>query len=307
MKNHHKYVLMLVRAATWIFVIFLIACNTPAQTSGGGFSAQIVKPVDGEQVPINTELGIQTNVSSPGAITSVTLEVNGQSTREDLFTNRTFNSGTVLQPWTPLAVGTYALQVIIRDANGQVASNVVTIFVGEITPPPLTLIDTQTDTPTAQTGTPTVTTTVTPTSTTTLTPEPDTPQATSNQNANCRKGPGSAYPVVWSFMDGQTAPIVGRNTNNTWIVVDRLDGNGQCWVWTDLVIIQGNISDLPVVPAPPLPVTDTPEEPTLTPTEESTIPIYSACSDYPDFATCNADPMGFGGCTWDTGMESCLP
>jgi hypothetical protein len=76
-------------------------------------------------------------------------------------------------------------------------------------------------------------------------------------------------------MDGQTAPIVGRDQYDTWIVIDRLDGNGQCWVWTDLVIIQGNISDLPVLTAPPLPVTDTPEEPTLTPTEESTIPPSS--------------------------------
>ena len=307
MKKHQKLILILPSAITCFLVIFLTACDTPIQDGSGSFSAQISKPVDGAHVPINTELEIQTQVSSPGVVTGVTLEVNGEPARDDLFTNRTFKSGVVLQPWTPEAPGTYTLQVILKDANGQVASNVVTIFVGEITPPPLTLIDTQTDTPTAQTGTPTATTIVTPTSTTTLTPEPDTPQATSNQNANCRKGPGSAYPVVWSFMEGQTAPIVGRNTNNTWIVVDRLDGNGQCWVWTDLVNIQGNISDLPVVPAPPLPVTDTPEEPTLTPTEESTIPTYSACHDYPDFATCNDDPMGFGDCTWDTGMESCLP
>jgi len=307
MKNTHKSVLMLVRAATWIFVIFLIACTIPAQTSGGSFSAQIVQPVDGAHVPINTELEVRTQVSSPGVVTGVTLEVNGQPTREDLFTNRTFNSGTVLQPWTPQAPGTYTLQVIIKETNGQVASNVVTIFVGEITPPPLTLIDTPTDTPIALTGSPTATTTVTPTSTTTLTPEPDTPQATANQNANCRKGPGSAYPVVWSFMDGQTAPIVGRDQYDTWIVIDRLDGNGQCWVWTDLVIIQGNISDLPVLTAPPLPVTDTPEKPTLTPTQTPKKSPYSACNDYPDFATCNDDPMGFGGCTWDTGMNSCLP
>jgi len=307
MKNHPKLLHILTHAITCFLVIFLTACDTAIQDGGGSFSAQIVQPVDGAHVPLNTELEIRTQVSSPGVITGVTLEVNGQPAREDLFTNRTFNSGTVLQPWTPQAPGTYALQVIIRDANGQVASNVVTIFVGEITPPPLTLIDTQTDTPTAQTGTPTTTTTTTPTSTTTLTPRPDTPQATANQNVNCRKGPGPDYPVVWSFMEGQTASIVGRDQYDTWMVIDRLDGNGQCWVWTDLVIIQGNISDLPVVPAPPLPVTDTPEEPTLTPTQTPKKSPYSACHDYPDFATCNADPMGFGGCTWDTGMESCLP
>jgi uncharacterized protein YraI len=302
MKKHQKLILILTSAITCLLAIFLTACDTAIQDGGGSFSARITQPVDGAHVPINTELEIQTQVSSPGVVTGVTLEVNGQPAREDLFSNPAFQSGTVFQPWTPQAPGTYALQVIIRDANGQVASNVVTIFVEEITPPPLTLIVTPTDTPSALTETPTATTTTTPTSTTTLTPMPDTPQATANQNANCRKGPGSAYPFVWSFMDGQTAPIVGRNENNTWIVVDRLDGNGQCWVWTDLVIIQGNISDLPVVPAPPLPVTDTPTA-TLTITKSP----YSACHDYPDFATCNDDPMGFGGCTWDTGMESCLP
>ncbi|MFC2025887.1 Ig-like domain-containing protein [Chloroflexota bacterium] len=308
MKNQPKLLLNLKRTATLIFVFFLTACNLPAQESGGSFSAQITSPVDGAHVPVNTELEIKTQVSSPGVVTGVTLEVNGESAREDLFSNPTFQSGTVFQPWTPKATGTYALQVILQGSKGEVASNVVTVIVGDTTPTSPTLIVTPSDTPTPLTGTPTATTTTT----ITQTPTPDKPQATANQNANCRKGPGTAYSVVWSFKDGQTASIVGRDQYNSWMVIDRLDGNGQCWVWVDLVDVQGNINDLPVIPAPSLPPTDTPtRKPTFTPTptqtEKPPKQPYFSCRDYPDFATCNDDPMGFGSCYWDTGLNNCQP
>ncbi len=45
------------------------------------------------------------------------------------------------------------------------------------------------------------------------------------------------------------------------------------------------------------------------PTEEPPLPpaTYSACHDYPDFGMCTSDPMGFGGCSWDTGQSQCVP
>ena len=84
----------------------------------------------------------------------------------------------------------------------------------------------------------------------------------------------------------------------------KVTGKGWCWIRVDLVDIQGEISGLPVLTAPPPPVTDTPE-PTITPTEEEDQPAYSSCGDYPDLATCNDDPVGFGNCIWDTGTNNC--
>jgi len=270
--------------------------------AGVGAFIGIVFPADRATLNVGESVNIASYISIPSGASLHMLNVNNILTRTDRFVSP-FIGGTVYQPWAPPGPGEYVLQTIVESTSGEtLISDPITVFVVGV--PIATTSTPLTGTPTKTTETPTATLTLTTPLTTTLTPTPDKAQATANQNANCREGPDSVYPVVWSFMEGQTAPIVGRNENNTWIVVDRLDGNGQCWVWTDLVIIQGNISDLPVLTAPPLPITDTP---TPTPTLTITIISYSACHDYPDFGTCNEDPMGFGGCTWDTGMNLCLP
>ncbi|MCD4674264.1 MAG: hypothetical protein K8R77_16500, partial [Anaerolineaceae bacterium] len=124
-------------------------------------------------------------------------------------------------------------------------------------------------------------------------------QATANRNVNCRKGPGTAYEHVWDFLAGETVPIVGRAQNNEYVVVQSI--YGQCWVGVGNVTIQGNLDSALIFTPPPLPNTDTPV-PSDTPK-----PAYSACHDYPDLATCNADPMSFGTCSWNTGLNKCQP
>jgi uncharacterized protein YraI len=183
------------------------------------------------------------------------------------------------------------LQVIIEDTGGALApSNAITVYVLEG--------ETSIDTPAPAEGD-----TDTPTPTTTFTPTTDEPQVTADQNVNCRKGPSSAYNEAGALLQGQTAPITGRNQDSTWYQVD-LEGI-KCWVWSGAVTVTGDASEKPVVAAPPLPVTVSPE-----PAEEPVVeppPVYSACHDYPDFATCNADPMNIGGCSWNTGLNQCQP
>jgi hypothetical protein len=275
--------------ATLLFLLFLSACTMPARESGLNLSAQIVQPLDGTRVQLGSTVEIQTRVSTQGTVRSVALQINGQTDREDLFANPAFHSGTVYQQWTPPSVGTYVLQVILKDAEGQVSSNVLTIIVVEATVITLTP---QTNTPGTLPGIFTITPTL-------LTPPPEDPQVTGDQEVNCRRGPSTAYNAIGVLAQGQTAPIAGRNQDNSWyyILLDSL----QCWVWSGAVSVTGNVNSQPLVEAPPLPVTVTPSVTTSPP------PAYSACHDYPDYATCNSDPMGFGGCYWDTGMNQCAP
>ncbi|MCD4673848.1 MAG: hypothetical protein K8R77_14390, partial [Anaerolineaceae bacterium] len=166
-----------------LLALSVSACTFPAQDTGSGFSAEIVAPADGAHVGLGVQLEVESRVASPGIVTGVTLLVNDQSEREDLFSNPAFTSGTVYQPWTPPAPGTYALQVILKNDKGQILSDVVTVIVEDVavaepakvtpdTPTPTTV----TETPDKLTGTPTVT----------PTPTEDKLQATANRNVNCR-------------------------------------------------------------------------------------------------------------------------
>lgn len=91
------------------------------------------------------------------------------------------------------------------------------------------------------------------------------PIATALKNANCRSGPGMAYPIIGSLNEGQSSTVVGRSADSTWWVIERPGSSGTCWVWSDLVQLIPDTCNVNVHQAPPLPPTDTPT-PTNTPT-----------------------------------------
>jgi RNA polymerase sigma-70 factor (ECF subfamily) len=89
-------------------------------------------------------------------------------------------------------------------------------------------------TPTLQgtiTTVPSSTPTLQVTSTVTVTPVQIITEPTGEftQNANCREGPGTAYNVVTSLLQGQTVSIAGRNEGSTWWWI-ALPNGGHCWV-----------------------------------------------------------------------------
>jgi hypothetical protein len=90
------------------------------------------------------------------------------------------------------------------------------------------------------------------------------PMASFTKNANCRRGPGTAYRVVTSLLKGQEVQLEGRNAEGSWWWALLPESTGQCWVADTVVAVDGPVLELPVVAAPPLP-TDTPT-PTPTPT-----------------------------------------
>lgn len=110
---------------------------------------------------------------------------------------------------------------------------------------------------------PTVTNTVEPTEPPpTDTPEPTptpVPAITILQNMNIRGGPGTNYPVVGAGAPGDTAKILGKNDDGSWLQIGvPTVADGVAWIYGPLVQIDGSVDAIAVAQAPPPPPTPTP-------------------------------------------------
>ncbi len=79
------------------------------------------------------------------------------------------------------------------------------------------------------------------------------------QDMNVRGGPGTNYPVIGPGPAGQTANILGRNDDNSWLQVEYPSADGTGWVYAPLVQINGNTEGIAIASAPPPPPTPVPE------------------------------------------------
>ncbi len=116
------------------------------------------------------------------------------------------------------------------------------------TPTP-TLTPTPTNTSTlADTPTPvyTPTITLTPSNTPTITPTPVV-RGRVLQQSNCRYGPGSAYLYEWGLFPDNRVTVLGRNQEGTWVYVDPWNYMDYCWVKTDLLLLDGDVSTVPQI------------------------------------------------------------
>jgi hypothetical protein len=104
------------------------------------------------------------------------------------------------------------------------------------------------------------------------------------QNSNCRRGPGTDYPVLTSVLKGQTVQLSGRNEDNTWWFT-VLPGNNPCWLSLVAGQPNGNPNGLPFHPYGTAPA----------PTEET-----NTCAQYGDVQACEA-----AGCSWNPNKQAC--
>jgi hypothetical protein len=165
-------------------------------------------------------------------------------------------------------------------------------FGGEVTatPDPITLTQTAlvedvqdtilfTETPTtAPTETveptsPIATSTTAPTAVPTETQPPTSsvPTFTASQAIFCRSGPSTIYNELRTMENGMTRPILGKSISpvdgtSVWYLVEI--GGVQCYVSSGFGTVNGDVSSVPTIPAPPTPTpTSTPTAtPTATPT-----------------------------------------
>ena len=78
------------------------------------------------------------------------------------------------------------------------------------------------------------------------------PTAHVNENTNCRSGPSSDYPVIVVILSGQDVKIVSKTTMDSYLIVEDPANTAQtCWLWTQYVTVNGDLSSLPVATPPP--------------------------------------------------------
>lgn len=97
-------------------------------------------------------------------------------------------------------------------------------------------------------------------------PDDDTPSVTGRKNATCRLGPGSNYEEQDYLLKGQTALVTGRTQDGYWVEIEGPNWGKLCWVWVELLDVDGDINDATVKTPPPTPTntptpTPVPEEP----------------------------------------------
>ena len=98
---------------------------------------------------------------------------------------------------------------------------------------------------------------------------------------NCRSGPGTSYTVVGELKVGRQAEMIGKSADlSWWYVKNPSDPSTSCWLFADIVLVEGNVDSLPVV---------NPPEITVTAVQVSIEPpvMNVACNAFPKLVTIN--------------------
>jgi hypothetical protein len=163
----------------------------------------------------------------------------------------------VLGVWNTLTApdGVYELRLTINASGAATTHVLVSPLRVENTPPPFATPEGPITVPTftPQVGLPTLQATPTAFDTN--------PRVTANRNANVRRGDSTAYQIIGSLNDGDTAPIVGISSFGTgWYLIQLPNGN-QGWIAPSVVTVLGDLRNVPRVSPPPPPATATPTQP----------------------------------------------
>lgn len=150
---------------------------------------------------------------------------------------------------------------------------------------------TATDTP-APTFTPTPSPTLVPSPTLTPAPVVLVPE-NSGTKINVRSGPGTNYPVLAQIEPGQSAPVTGRNQDNSWWQISLADSS-LGWVFGQLVQASGATEAIPVAEAPPPPPTATPAPQVEAPPQNETAPENNQDNDNAEAPQNLADQLRCG-------------
>ncbi len=73
------------------------------------------------------------------------------------------------------------------------------------------------------------------------------------QDMNVRGGPGTNYPIIGPGPAGQSAPVLGRNADASWLQIKYPSASGVGWIFAKLVQINGDPQTVPIAQAPPPP------------------------------------------------------
>jgi hypothetical protein len=70
----------------------------------------------------------------------------------------------------------------------------------------------------------------------------------------CRGGPGEDFPVQSYLLEGDSAPLVGRDIEDIWWIIENpINEEGRCWIIQTAARAIGLTSELPILSSPQLP------------------------------------------------------
>ncbi len=70
---------------------------------------------------------------------------------------------------------------------------------------------------------------------------------------NCRSGPARSHDWLGGLYPGQSAKVVGKYPDLNYWIIENPSGVGTCWLWGGYATVTGDITNLPVWPAPTQP------------------------------------------------------
>jgi uncharacterized protein YraI len=264
----------------------LAACNlltAPSNqtTISGPPVVQIAAPPPNATYLEDVTVNIQALISNAGAdIDRIEIVVDEQI----LETLSSPNPGgaasfSIARTWTASGAGSHTIGITAFRADGS-SSTPAAVMVNVVSQEtsPTAELTTSSDTQSSgqqpaggnntQTSRSTATQTTPPKPTDPPTPAasntPNTPFITVNQGINVRSGPSTKFnPVLGTMKQGDTAPLLGKNTDGSWFKIQYYNSNN-AWVFAQYVSPSVDVAQLVVDPGPPVP-TDTPVPPTAIP------------------------------------------
>ncbi|MBT3321457.1 MAG: hypothetical protein HN392_04145 [Anaerolineae bacterium] len=88
-----------------------------------------------------------------------------------------------------------------------------------------------------------------------LTATPSIPMLSVSINTNCRSGPGLKYPITGSIVTNGSFEVVAQAPSSTpYLIIRNPDGGADCWAWLEHATVAGLVSNLPILPIPPIPL-----------------------------------------------------
>ena len=84
---------------------------------------------------------------------------------------------------------------------------------------------------------------------------PGKPMLSVSVNTNCRSGPGLKYPITGSIVTNGSFEVVARPaSSDPYVIIKNPGGGADCWAWLEHATITGDISTLPTVAVPTIPL-----------------------------------------------------
>ncbi|MCS6772959.1 MAG: SH3 domain-containing protein [Thermoflexales bacterium] len=253
--------------------LLIFGCAAPEPTPAP--TLRITQPANGSTVALGQSLSL--SVEWSGAVMQqVMLTVDGMPVAQAQAQGTRFSF-----EWTPTRLGSTILFVEGQTAEGmRVRSDIIAVLV--VNPP---------------TPAPSPTALPEPTAEPTPTAEPPTPTATpelaslvvTNEFANVRSGPSTAFAQVGQLQRDQRALVTGRSADGRWWRI-RLSDDKEGWVFADLVQANAVAQTAPVIALPP---TATPAAVALVQPTVALVPLLPAATPTPQLTpTPSLPPCG---------------